>query len=259
MTVCCSGVVPVTTSVLLALACGGLVDDGQPNASAPGGPGGAPAAGGAANGADGNPAVGRDGSTADCPAIGGSAPDDNASAGGFGAAFGSYKDAPGDVPRAGADVLEAAAWVADGFIDFRVRFADHPLQADLGATLSWCFDFSHNDLGPGCSSSTGDLDGWLVLSYQPSASSAYSLSVFGVERDPCQHVAYDRCRATLRILLPSSALPGTGFFAYVLLSDWEGSGGKPDVVPDPPTETMNGIYPAFLPDFGASFSCDPPL
>lgn len=86
----------------------------------------------------------------------------------------------------------------------------------------------------------------------------YLVNFAGQQFDPCTHVAYEADTKTLRIVLPRSVLVDDGLFNYTVQSNFGGSGGKWDSVPDPIAPFLTSVVLTELPAFEASPSCNPP-
>lgn len=178
--------------------------------------------------------------------------------GGFGVGPNGYLDKLGDVVRPASDVIEAAVYVSPDFLDFRLRFADTPLQPDATNALAWCIDTQQNKLEGGCMDLAPNGP-YLSVSYAKFADNPYTVWFADQEYDPCTHVGYEPMTRTLRILIPRSALLDDGLFNYVVLSDFGGSGGLDDHVPDPPQVFLTSVLVSELPPFAGGPSCDPPV
>jgi len=166
-----------------------------------------------------------------------------------------HDDKLGDVTRPASDVLEAAVYVSEELVDFRLRFAATPLQPDATNDLTWCVDLEQNQPDAGCAGAPPD-GVFLRVSYSPPSS--YYVLFAGQDFDPCAHVAYEASTKTLRIVLPRSALLDDGLFNYTVQSNFGGSFGQLDDVPDPIAPFLTSVVLTELPAFAASPSCNPP-
>jgi hypothetical protein len=156
-----------------------------------------------------------------------------------GAGPGATPDDEGDVTNPSADVVAAAVYLSGDLVDFRAQFAAPPFDHSATHRVDWCIDLDGFKTGAGSCGTHGEGVDVYVSAYAQLDGNVgeFGLSVEhwdgGSEQpDPCQFAAYEPETRTLRVLLLRSQIGGVGPFDTILISDFGGSGGANEWVPD---------------------------